>query len=62
MAVPSIHIMGRADPLLSHSRQLATMYRDADRILLEHDEGHNIPSIRTEIYPRVAEWIQDQMK
>jgi len=56
--LPSLHIMGTADHLLPHSKQLEQMYDICSRQCLFHPEGHNIPSVRTNTYPKVIRWIK----
>lgn len=56
--IPSLHIMGRADPLLPRSEQLLAFYNSDKATVLYHSEGHNIPSIRTELYPVILTWLE----
>jgi predicted esterase len=56
--LPSLHIMGTADHLLPHSKQLEQMYDVSNRQCLFHPEGHNIPSVRTNTYPKVVRWVK----
>lgn len=58
IALPSLHITGAADPFLSRSTALEGLYRDEMRHALRHEEGHNIPSMRTELYPMINEWLK----
>ena len=54
--------MGEIDPLLSDSLLLEKLYHDnSNRRNLRHDEGHNIPSIRTNLYPKIQEFLTLQM-
>ena len=54
LRTPSLHIHGTSDPLLPYSQRLLAMFADSPRrTLLQHTEGHNIPSIRTGLYPKV---------
>ena len=57
LAVPSLHIMGEADPFLPESRKLEAMYAADARTSLTHQEKHNIPSVRTNLYPEIHRWI-----
>ena len=57
IAVPSLHIMGEADPFLPESRKLQAMYAVGTRTSLTHQETHNIPSLRTNLYPEINRWI-----
>jgi hypothetical protein len=56
-----MHIMGDIDPLLSDSKQLFDLYSDKSRNILTHEEGHNIPSIRTNLYPKIQDFLDKQM-
>lgn len=56
--IPSLHIMGRADPLLSRSERLLTFYNPDKATILYHSEGHNIPSMRTQLYPTILTWLE----
>ncbi len=82
MDIPSLHILGRADYLLSRSEQLVTCYAsddnkcfrsidaksaiepsedeivDGKRTVLYHGEGHQIPSIKTGLYPKIKLWLE----
>jgi len=59
ITLPSLHLMGSADPYLSRSRQLRKdFYESTSSTVLEHDEGHNIPSIRTQLYPVISQWLE----
>jgi len=58
--LPSLHIVGLADDLLPLSRRLHNMFQTGTGTLLEHSEGHNIPSIRTNLYQAVLAWIISQ--
>eukprot|EP01036_Dinobryon_divergens_P026076 gene26076-34684_t len=59
ISMPSLHLMGSADPFLSRSRLLrADFYEEASSTVLEHGEGHNIPSIRTNLYPAISQWLE----
>eukprot|EP01034_Spumella_vulgaris_P026153 gene26153-32688_t len=53
----SLHIAGLSDPLLPRSRALIQLYSEHNRKVLEHSEGHNIPSMRTDLYPAIKQWI-----
>ena len=58
LRTPSLHIMGDIDPLLPESLVLRDLYANTkDRVVLTHDEGHNIPSIRTGIYPKIQAFL-----
>lgn len=68
-SLPSMHIAGTADPFHSRSIELYTHFYSTSStsddtstpsnsaVLLEHPEAHNIPSIRTGLYPAIKEWI-----
>ncbi len=58
IAIPSLHVMGRADPLLAQSRALVQLFDEDSRTLMEHEEGHNIPSLRSGLYPGITQWIE----
>ena len=62
LAFPSLHIMGEIDPLLPDSLLLEELYADnTNRHTLKHSEGHNIPSIRTNLYPKIEDFLTLQM-
>ena len=56
-AIPSLHIQGASDPFLSSSKKLEEMYDPNTRTQMLHGEEHNIPSIRTELYPLIKSWV-----
>eukprot|EP01038_Epipyxis_sp_PR26KG_P009677 gene9677-13030_t len=58
LLIPNLHIIGRADPLLPLCQKLLGYYDDSSRSELYHEEGHNIPSIRTGLYPSIRQWIK----
>lgn len=59
---PSLHIMGSIDPLLPDSQLLHSLYSDTPkRETMVHEEGHNIPSMRTELYPKIQAFLTAQM-
>lgn len=61
--IPSLHIMGEIDPLLPESLILESLYAAIpERVTLTHVEGHNIPSMRTNLYPQIEEFIQSTRK
>lgn len=47
LGVPTLHIMGANDPFIEQSRKLTTFFDSHTSTLLNHGEGHNIPSLRT---------------
>jgi predicted esterase len=57
-SVPSLHIMGESDPFLPHSQKLEAVF-GGKRTTMVHSEGHNIPSIRTNLYPQIDQWINN---
>lgn len=58
--IPSLHILGSADPLRDYSVKAVQFYGEETRTVLEHQEGHNIPSLGTGLYPVIADWVQQQ--
>lgn len=50
--IPSVHIIGKEDPLFLESHRLVKMYdpypvaSPTERIVMEHDEGHKFPSLK----------------
>ena len=62
LAVPSLHIHGAADQYLNLSESLANMYLASERTVLVHSEGHNIPSIRTNLYDKINDWLMKKIK
>lgn len=55
-SVPSLHIMGESDPFLPQSKKLEALF-GGKRTTMVHAEGHNIPSMRTNLYPQIDKWI-----
>ena len=53
--------MGLADSYLPESRKLMSYYNDDERMVLEHEEGHNIPSIRTGLYDAIKSWMYSKL-
>jgi hypothetical protein len=47
LLTPTLHIMGANDPYIEHSRILTTFCDRKSSLVLNHQEGHNIPSLRT---------------
>jgi len=65
--LPSVHILGRQDPLYSHSLELVGMYESSanvKRLVLEHDGGHKFPSGKTSrvFYEDLAAVIHEQCR
>jgi len=56
---PSLHLYGSADPLYESCKNLEKFYDENQRTSMEHNEGHNIPSIRTTLYPSIKTWIYE---
>ena len=54
--LPSLHIIGRSDTIVSPRESTALTARFADPVVLEHAGGHVVPSSR-EIAARVAHFI-----
>ncbi|CAI5709537.1 unnamed protein product [Peronospora destructor] len=42
--MPSVHVVGRADPLAPNSDKLVQSFTRIRRVRLEHEEGHKFPS------------------
>lgn len=58
LEVASLHIMGARDPFRDYSLLLARdWYAEGRRQTVEHTEAHNIPSMRTGLYPMIRAWI-----
>lgn len=55
--IDSLHIYGKSDPAYEKSKILEKIYNNQRSLVLEHDEGHNIPSINTNIYSAIKEWL-----
>lgn len=58
LEVDSLHIMGLEDPLIQSSKVLSSLFSEECKMILQHSEGHNIPSKRTDLYPRINSWIR----
>eukprot|EP01032_Pedospumella_encystans_P014493 gene14493-16638_t len=52
-------LMGGVPPLdlPKKGRDLLHYYDSSSSTVLEHEEGHNIPSMRTGLYPQISEWV-----
>ncbi|POM62746.1 Serine hydrolase (FSH1)-like protein [Phytophthora palmivora] len=42
--IPSVHVMGKVDPLTPKSEKLFRSFTNTRRVKFEHDEGHKFPS------------------
>lgn len=63
--MPSIHVIGREDPLFTENHKLAQSYGSREtipRLIVEHDTGHRFPSMRRnpEAYEAILRAIQTQ--
>lgn len=58
--IPSLHLIGTEDEHLPFCNLLVERYDAGLRKILTYPEGHNIPSIRTNLYPTIKFWIQEQ--
>ena len=61
LSIPSLHIMGEKDSLISYSKELEGFYDKSSKSVMIHEEGHNVPSMRTELYPLIRSWIEKHM-
>jgi len=59
LKTPSLHIQGLADYVRERSKLLEEFYDASSRTVLTHEEGHKIPSKRTDLYPSIKEWIYE---
>ena len=55
--VNSLHIMGRKDQVFESSMKLCEFYTENMATKIEHDEGHNVPSVRTRTYHLIKKWF-----
>ena len=55
--VPSLHIVGSDDPYFEQSTQLYELYSKDISTKIIHNEMHNIPSPRTQVYDQINTWI-----
>ncbi|RYH25293.1 hypothetical protein EON65_15665 [archaeon] len=53
--IRSLHLIGQHDDFNIRSSELASWYEDNTVIFF--NENHNVPSVRTEIYPVVQDWL-----
>jgi len=60
ISMPSLHIQGKADSLLPLSERLAALY--SVRTVLVHEEGHNVPSMRTGLYPQIDAFLSERLR
>ncbi|CEG40239.1 serine hydrolase-like [Plasmopara halstedii] len=42
--IPSVHVIGKADPLITQMEKLFRSFSSINRVKFEHDEGHKFPS------------------
>ena len=57
ITIPSLHIHGEADPYLERSKGLLKYFDSSCATVLNHSEGHQIPSIRTKVYNQINTWL-----
>jgi predicted esterase len=55
--IKSLHLMGQEDEHLEQSKLLVNCYDKECATIIEYNEGHNIPSIRTGIYHLIKKWV-----
>lgn len=58
--IDSLHIFGTGDPFYEKSKILKEVYSNEKAVVLEHNEGHNIPSINTNTYSFIKEWMDNK--
>jgi hypothetical protein len=51
LTIPSVHVIGRSDPIVPRSDSLKLADRFTDPLILEHSGGHVIPGDRTVAEP-----------
>ena len=56
--ISSLHIYGTSDSILEKCKALTRIYKNST--ILEHNEGHNIPSVSTNTYESIKKFIYDQ--
>ena len=56
--IPSLHLIGDEDPYKDRCHCLVNYYAANKRTIITYPEGHNIPSIRTNIYPQILDWLR----
>lgn len=54
---PSLHILGANDQYFGYSERLLEMYSVSTRTALYHQEGHQVPSSSTNLYPDIKLWV-----
>jgi hypothetical protein len=52
-----LYRMGSGDPYLVKSKQLVEWYDSANSTVIVHNEMHNIPSPRTNVYADINKWL-----
>jgi len=57
LQIKSLHLMGLLDEVLERSKALKDMFAPELATVIEHAEGHNIPSIRTDTYHAIKKWV-----
>lgn len=55
--IKSLHVMGLQDDVLPRSKALKDMFANDFATVIEHGEGHNIPSVRTDTYHVIKKWL-----
>ena len=59
LAVPSLHVTGRADTIVPRRDSLRLADRFADPLIIEHSGGHIIPAVTTPIAGFLAGFSRD---
>lgn len=64
--IPSVHFVGKSDPLAHETRKLADMYQTWDqerllKVVVEHGGGHRFPSLKRDpgVYRPVVRLLQE---
>lgn len=57
---PSLHLLGKRDPLLQSAEQLASCF--ASPQLLYHTAGHVVPRLKDQDLDNLDEWLEQQLK
>ena len=63
ISIPSLHLVGFKDRFLVRSMLLySNFYDEKSTTIIGHGETHQVPSIKTNIYPAIKGWLTSKTK
>lgn len=57
LSISSLHIIGEKDPYLERLYKLTHWYTENTRTVITHAEDHRVPTMATQIYPSIYNWL-----